>query len=383
MARTALVLETNPVIRERYVDYTHESDWRIMLKDSLNSFLEKLQHEKFNLIVAEESLLPQGIIQMMKATGIPFLLATNTKNPEIPTLPRNFNRTELLTVFNRLVPEIHDEPPAENTKKEDDAVNELLSGLEDEEETFELTSDAVVTDNAKTQNNAIELDLDASAAEFFGEDDLFGEQNKKPDEPVDLFAENDKKPEELDDLFGENDKKSKEPVDLFGENDKKSEELDDLFGENDEKSEELDLDAPVGIQNETSGTAGESKDLFTSGTVNEKAEESKEGTSFVPPSFDGLSAENSDIDSFVNSLALDKEFPVQEENYDPGEKTLEAVIETTVKDGNKSASAMSGEAGDKDFIKAEVSAWLEKNARSIIKEIVLEQLASLSGKKND
>ena len=36
-----------------------------------------------------------------------------------------------------------------------------------------------------------------------------------------------------------------------------------------------------------------------------------------------------------------------------------------------------------DVIKAEVSAWLEKNARSIIKEIVLEQLASLSGKNDD
>ena len=51
-SRTALVLETNPVITERYLDYTHDSDWRIMLKDTLNDFLEKLQHEKFNLIVA-------------------------------------------------------------------------------------------------------------------------------------------------------------------------------------------------------------------------------------------------------------------------------------------------------------------------------------------
>ena len=45
-SRTALVLETNPVITERYLDYTHESDWRIMLKDTLNGFLEKLQQER-------------------------------------------------------------------------------------------------------------------------------------------------------------------------------------------------------------------------------------------------------------------------------------------------------------------------------------------------
>ena len=133
-SRTALVLETNPVITERYLDYTHDSDWRIMLKDTLNDFLEKLQHEKFNLIVAEESLLPQGIIQMLKSTGIPFLLATNTKNPEIPTLPRNFNRTELLTVFDRLVPYVPEEPETDDSTLEDTVVNDILSGLEDEEE---------------------------------------------------------------------------------------------------------------------------------------------------------------------------------------------------------------------------------------------------------
>ena len=109
--RTALVLETNPVITERYLNYTHDSQWRIMLKDNLNDFLEKLQHERFNLIMAEESLVPQGIISMLKSTGVPLLLSTNTKNQETPVLPRNFNRTELLTVFDRLVPDFVDETP--------------------------------------------------------------------------------------------------------------------------------------------------------------------------------------------------------------------------------------------------------------------------------
>ena len=53
--------------------------------------------------------------------------------------------------------------------------------------------------------------------------------------------------------------------------------------------------------------------------------------------------------------------------------------------GNGAAAGPStaGERLSGDLIKAEVSAWLEKNARSIIKEIVLEQLASLSGKNDD
>jgi|GEM_PF-2151761 hypothetical protein len=362
-SRTALVLETNPVITERYLDYTHDSDWRIMLKDSLNGFLEKLQHEKFNLIVAEESLLPQGIIQMMKATGIPFLLATNTKNPEIPTLPRNFNRTELLTVFDRLVPKIQDEQPAEeDAKKGENAVNELLSGLEDEEEAFELTSDAVVMEAKRPQKNQAELDLDTSSAEFFGEDNLFEEQND------DLFSDgNAGKPA---DLFGGQNKKSKEPKDLFGEGEK-SEELEDLFG---------DITKPndlFGKKDSEPEKNKENSDATASDLLKEETVESKQGTSFAPPSFDSLSAEKSDIDSFVNSLSLEKEIE-KEEEYDPGEKTLGTAVETFA---NK--TAISGNAADTNAIRAEVSAWLEKNARSIIKEIVLEQLESLSGKKND
>ena len=144
-SRTALVLETNPVITERYLDYTHDSDWRIMLKDTLNGFLEKLQQEKFNLIVAEESLVPQGIIQMMKASGIPLILSSNTKNAEIQTLPRNFNRTELLAVFDRLVPPVLEEFNESDDEKtepfgENDEVHAILSDLEDEDDDFfELT----------------------------------------------------------------------------------------------------------------------------------------------------------------------------------------------------------------------------------------------------
>ena len=367
MTRTALILETNPVITERYLDYTHESDWRIMLKDTLNDFLEKLQHEKFNLIVAEESLLPQGIIHMMKATGIPFLLATNTKNPEIPTLPRNFNRTELLTVFDRLVPKTQNDQQEEDTKKEDDAVNELLSGLEDEEEAFELTSDAVVTETKKPQENPAELDLDASSSEFFGEDNLFEEQSD------DLFS--DVNTEKSTDLFAEQSKKSKEPKDIFGESEK-SEELEDLFG---------DITKPndlFGKKSDEYSETEENSNLSETELPKEETVESRQGTSFVPPSFDSMSGEKSDIDSFVNSLSLEKETE-KEEEYDPGEKTLETVIETAESHRNNASGAPSENATYTDAIKAEVSAWLEKNARSIIKEIVLEQLASLSEKKND
>lgn len=240
MSRTALILETNPVITERYLDYTHASDWHIMLKDTLNGFLEKLQQEQFSLIVAEESILPQAIIQMLKSIGVPFVLSSNNQNPETTTLPRNFNRTELLTVFDRLVPYVPEEKEDESSLK-NTTVNEIFADLEDDEETFELTSDAVITEADEPSHEP-------------------WENNKSEPEP-DLFENNDS-----------------------------------LF--------EDDIKAPE--------------------TLSDAA-------------------------------------PAAEET-----------VENTETDGLQD-----------DAVKAAVTEWLNKNARGIIKEIVLEQLTSLSGKNND
>ena len=329
-SRTALVLETNPVITERYLDYTHDSDWRIMLKDTLNDFLEKLQHENFNLIVAEESLLPQGIIQMMKSTGVPFLLSSNTKNPEIPTLPRNFNRTELLTVFDRLVPYVPEDPEKDDTMQ-NTVVDDILSGLEDEEETFELTSDALVEEQAKPL------------------------EEEKKNEAADPAADS------VSDFFGDGD--------LFGDDDKNQE------------------------------TSNEDGELFETLKPAIEVSGNEKNTTFAPPSFDDFSGKENDIDNFVNSLSLEKE---DEKPVETAATTNTAADSDDLLFGDSpdneykpeitamTANPLQNEAKQEkkpkisdDMIKAEVSAWLEKNARSIIKEIVMEQLASLSGKNND
>lgn len=283
-SRTALILETNPVITERYLEYTSDSNWRIMLKDTLNEFLEKLQQEKFNLIVAEESILPQGIIQMMKSTGLPFLLSSNNKNPDIPTLPRNFNRTELITVFDRLVPDVPEEQTQEDTVNEDKTAKDLFSGLEDEEELFELTSDAVLLEPDKSQDE--KHDPEDSSADFFGEGEFLSDD-----------SENQQK-------------------------DNRNKDISDLLSDKDEQPAfEKIMNETLEHKLETTETA---QNLFTK------------------------IAETTASESETEQLSQGKD--------------------------------TNAELSD-DLIKAEVSAWLEKNARSIIKEIVLEQLASLSGKK--
>ena len=317
-SRTALVLETNPVITERYLDYTHDSDWRIMLKDTLNGFLEKLQQEKFNLIVAEESLVPQGIIQMMKASGIPMILSSNTKNAEIQTLPRNFNRTELLTVFDRLVPPVLEEfSESEDEKTEpfagNDEVHAILSDLEDaDDDFFELSSNDVV--------------LEPSS-------------NSQP-------AENTDKSNEFEILHD-----SSQTFD------------DDFFGDDDLKSGETEQSVEIPQQQPVEEAPKSEK----------KA--SKENLFAPPPSvFDD---DSSEIDDLVQSLSVDFK-PKESADSNSGEFRSEP---EKTQDETSSDDAFSGISSSE--IKAAVTEWLDKNARDLIKEIVLQELASLSGKNND
>ena len=309
-SRTALVLETNPVITERYLDYTHDSDWRIMLKDTMNGFLEKLQQEKFNLIVAEESLVPQGIIQMMKASGIPLILSSNTKNAEIQTLPRNFNRTELLTVFDRLVPPVLDEFKENDYEKtetvgENDKDGSILSDLEDDDDDFfELSSNDVILEPSNGQHSLHDSPQAFETADQ--DDDFMTFDSVKTEETAETPAQH-----------------IEEPV------------------QNDEKSSEGNLFAP-------------------------------------PPLFDDNSSE---IDDLVHSLTVD--LKPREPESTTGEFQMEAEEPQEEEVSSGTPSGTLSEAASPDEIKAAVTEWLDKNARGIIKEIVLQELASLSGKNND
>ena len=374
--RTALVLETNPVITERYLNYTHDSQWRIMLKDNLNDFLEKLQHERFNLIVAEESLVPQGIISMLKSTGVPLLLSTNTKNQETPVLPRNFNRTELLTVFDRLVPDFVEETPKQHEEPENDKVNEILSGLEDEDDFFELSSDSVVLEPSPDQSteNTERNDLFDDQDDLFDTsgDNLFDNKNNSADSPEsssktagdsfddDEFLSDSAEPvqDETIKRIEEKEKKSSRfappPPSVFNE---KDDEIDNLVN-----SLSVDFKSVKTEENAQSAETGKT---------------SKKQNTFQP---------NNNFDTFLFNEDEPKEFSIDE--AEEPEKPEITLVTPLPADGRETETApepaeqKSGSGSSEDIIRTEVRAWLDKNARSMIKEIVLEQLASLSGKNN-
>lgn len=365
--RTALVLETNPVITERYLNYTHDSQWRIMLKDTLNGFLEKLQQERFSLIIAEESLVPIGIINMLKSTEIPLLLSTNTKNAETATLPRNFNRTELLTVLDRLVPpDSVKETPEKPQDHGDDAVNELLSDLEDEEDVFELSSDSVVSEASKTQHseNIKENVQEETHGDLFGDDEFLSDSTEPVSDGINSNSANTSDKERKKD---KNSLFAPPPLSVFSE---KDDEIDNLVN-----SLSVDLKS---TKPEESSQTEERIPVAESGLTTETAEAEENGKTmenqeaFQP---------NDDLDSFLFNDNTPQEFSINEDEPEKNETT--EITPVQAPNEEKESETVSVTPVESETIKAEIRDWLDKNARNIIKEIVLEQLASISGKHND
>ncbi len=164
-------------------------------------------------------------------------------------------------------------------------MNDILSDLEDEEEPFELTSDAIVTEAAKQNIEPLKEDEGNNPVDdFFNDDSLFEDA-----------------------------------------------------GRNVEFKPETGMTTPP-YQNEE--PAGESTE---------------------------------------EQLETPKEEPEEEQLETPKEEPVKEPLEN--EPAPQESPAAEGSA-DNDPVKAAVKEWLDKNARTIIKEIVLEQLASLSGKNN-
>lgn len=400
--RTALILETNAVITERYLSYIQDSDWRILLKDSLNGFLEKLQQEKFDLVVAEEVLVPQGIVKMMQSTGIPFILSTSTKKEGIQNLPRNFNRTEMLTVFNRVAP-VKAEPSLPEEKEEEHTTEitmlDPLAGLEDlEEEPFELTSDAVLLEPEPKKNEAGNIgnsfetppaDPDNEEEEILGSDiDLhtvstgnlqeFERKNKEnlfAPPPIDLSSGNSDIADLVASFSLDRTTDSAEPKKTVNDPDTTAPVITAAPADNKEKEAAEEQEETAEEKNEAAdflfGSESKETDDLLFGSENSETDDLLFGNS---------SADNNPGEfTLTPHFAPKQERPAPEPTPEPAEGPAPRPADVPEEEA---APAKGAEPSD-SVIREEIRSWLDKNAKSIIKEIVLEQLADLSGKHND
>ena len=345
--KKALIFETNAVLNERYLLYLQDSSWRILFKDTMNSFLEKLQEERFDLIVAEADLLPDGIVKMIASIGTPLILSSNDKIDGVETIRRNFNKDELLAAFNKLVP-----PDEESSEEEEELVLEQFAELEDTD-----SGDEAVID--------------------LGEDDKLEEFTLTPHIEPSAPGEGKPQPEDIPMM------QDIEPTSLVNDND--DEPLEFTLRQHIEPSAQTESDDSEPFGGSTgSFTATQEADDFA-----------------APPSEDDESENGPSIKSLLDSLNIkktakkeSKEMPeedmienspllndnLEEKDSDDNGAELFKEIHNLHKPAQPEEPKPAAPSGDDETIKRYVFEWLDKNAKAIIKETVLEQLEEITKK---
>lgn len=345
--KKALIFETNAVLNERYLLYLQDSNWRVLFKDTMNSFLEKLQEDRFDLIVAEADLLPDGIVKMIASIGTPLILSSNDPISGVETIKRNFNKNELTAAFNKLVP-----PDEEEESEEEGLLLDQFADLEDadsDEAVFDLSEEDKLEEFTLTPH--IEPSGESGSGDNFPED-------------VTL-------------------KQNIEPTSLV--NDEEDEPLEFTLRQHIEPS------APE--ENDGSGLFGGDDGGFSVTP--------EENGFAAPPSDDDESESGPSIKSLLDSLNIkkggkkdSKEMPeedlienspllndnLEEKDSDDNGAELFNEIHNLHKPAQSEEAPSAAPSGDDEAIKRYVFEWLDKNARAVIKETVLEQLEEITKK---
>jgi hypothetical protein len=366
--KSLLLFETKELAIQKYNEFLKETPWEIYLKQNIESFLDILQEESFDLIIIEESMAPDEVISMLSELGTPLIISTNSENAKGRiTISRDFSAPELINAigkasFLKVVSNTHGEKAgvvysSDDSSDEDEPV--LL------EPVFEGgDEDAVILspeNDSKVVRSSFEIpEKKESDSEFIHEKE---NKNKK-----DIFARIDEIDSILTSLGKDIEPETKSPgrsgfqfgnPDEIDENEKtvlKTEPFQSTVEKKDGDEKSADFLFDDDYEYEEPGDKGtESKTAqpeFNTGMVNDF----EAILTDKPLNVTKVDAKEFEIEPFEEKISepapVEKEKPVIEETPAASENTA----------------------------KEEIIKWLEANGRKIIKEIVLEQLSKLSGK---
>ena len=100
--KSLLLFETKELAIQKYNEFLKETPWEIYLKQNIESFLDILQEESFDLIIIEESMAPDEVISMLSELGTPLILSTNSQNAKGRiTISRDFSAPELINAIGK------------------------------------------------------------------------------------------------------------------------------------------------------------------------------------------------------------------------------------------------------------------------------------------
>ena len=402
-----LLLETNFDVAKKYEDFLKESVWKIEHRDSLNSFLASMKENEFDVAVVEGGIVPDKIISMVLVSKPVIVCSDNKPDIEkITTIPRHFSGSELVNALGKvsfMKVTGKNEPEKEAVYSIEETIGGekpvLLEPVFDEEEEAELLTpeedNEPVRSSWEIPNEKEDVDLEAETLMDEGSDSVEKPGIDKKEvggKKEDIFE----KIDEIDSIIMSinkdvNDKKDNaaepEPAEPEPFEESKSQ-LSNPFGKDDESADFLfDDDYKYEDRNEKVeiGEVSDDEDInasrvsaFESILLDE--DPVKKDNQIELNKINDAEAEM--IKDFKGQQGTPEKFAEPEEVVEPepaAEPELENVEEGPAEEPEEKAKENS--VIEEEILKNEFRKWLDENARSIIKEVVEEQLRELYGKK--
>lgn len=402
-----LLLETSFDVAKKYEEILKESVWRILHKDSLNSFLESMKEADYDVAVVEGGIVPEKIISMVIELK-PVIICSDKKPgiENITVIPRNFSGSELVNALGK-VSFMKVAGSTVSAEGQDYLIEETISHekpvvlepiVEAGEEAEILTpddSDETVRSSWEIENDGVDSEAE-TIADNFSPGQLYEEvetAEEKKEAKQDIFE----KIDEIDSIImsiskdvdgkknddsPESEKKLEPELPDLAESD--GDGADFLF-DDDYKYEENGSGQEIGkisddedvsssrvtdfesIMSEDEVKAPVEKDKSEEPEAELETEPETEAVREFQDSFDGMTDPEKDEENEEEEAVELTPEPVEAAPVEVAEKIEEVETE---------ASGVEG-----DDLKAEFRKWLDENAREIIKEVVEEQLKELYGKK--
>ncbi|HNZ52528.1 MAG TPA: hypothetical protein PLD55_05230 [bacterium] len=384
--KSLLLFETKELTAQKYFDFLKDTPWEIYHKQNLETFLETLQNDTFDLIIVEESMVPEEVVALLAESDTPVILSTNSsKTGRLTTILRDFSSADLINAigkssFLKIVRQ-KDGVSYEEPEHDDEDEPVLL------EPVFEENSlDAVVLTpekgDGKTKSSWEVPEKKGTESEPVLE--------KKPEEKKDIFARIDEIDSILSSLSRDIEtqkpepKTSAKPGFQFGDADNDAQQEKTLFAVQPDVKEEVSRTAENKNENADKNEDKNADFLFDDDyKYDAKAVEPDKKPAVQRPEFDNNMV--NDFEAILSDKPLNvpnvkaEEFEIETHDEkirepEPSEAESSSNVE------KKAAQTEDKTLLNEDITKEEIRNWLEKNGRQIIKEIVLEQLSKLSGK---
>lgn len=379
--KNLLILETEPQNAAKYSEFLRDTSWVLTITGKMDSFAALFSDSDYDLIIVEERAVTPDVLKMLFEIGTPLIISTDSQKsrPGFATISRNFSRSELTNTMGRL------------------SFGKVLSGVSDknsqayEDESPVLLEPVFEGDHDEAMVLSPENEKKESKSSFEITDgkvespDISEKHVKSKKDIFDRIDEIDSIMMSLTKDIADDSKISQKPKEKSA--DKTFEKSTYKPVEFDPPKEKVDKTEPIKFVSKSKEESGAGADFLFDDDYKFEEKKGKEESVFKKESDSQVNESIiRDFESIISDNPAKKEAkpeeyqdagPVSDVKKDPADRPVE-------RESARSVSVESGQVEPKisedSVIREEVRIWLEKNGRTIIKEIVEEHLARFAGK---